>query len=89
MSVANTLWICHPPLVQVDIPVLTDKDVEDLQQFCAAYHMDYVAASFVQTAADVRFIRDTLDAAPGGQHVKIIAKIENEAGLTHFDDILA
>ena len=68
--------------------MLTTKDVEDLQKFCVPNHMDFVAASFVQTAADVRFIRDTLDAVPGGHAVKIIAKIENEAGLAHYDDIL-
>jgi pyruvate kinase len=72
----------------VDIPVLIPKDVADLQQFLVPNRMDYVAASFVQTAADVRFIRETLDAVPGGPAVKIIAKIENEAGLAHYDDIL-
>ncbi len=44
-------------MVQVDIPVLTAKDIEDLQDFAAKNDMDYVAASFVQTADDVRFIR--------------------------------
>ncbi len=34
--------------VKVDIPVLTTKDVEDLQKFCVKNHMDFVAASFVQ-----------------------------------------
>ena len=36
------------PGVKVDIPVLTDKDIDDLQLFAAKHHMDYVAASFVQ-----------------------------------------
>ncbi len=34
--------------VHVDIPVLTAKDTEDLQQFCVKNNMDFVAASFVQ-----------------------------------------
>ena len=38
----------------MDIPVLTEKDVEDLQQFCVKNKMDFVAASFVQTADDIR-----------------------------------
>jgi hypothetical protein len=35
-----------------------------------------------------RFIREVLDRS-GGSFVKIIAKIENEAGLENYDDILS
>ncbi|GFH12675.1 pyruvate kinase [Haematococcus lacustris] len=49
--------------------------------------MDFVAASFVQSKADVQFIRRILDEA-GGQHIKIISKIENYEGLANFDEIL-
>eukprot|EP00976_Prorocentrum_cordatum_P018949 383946-Prorocentrum_minimum.AAC.1 len=49
--------------------------------------MDYVAASFVQSGEDVQFIRKTLNEA-GGLRVKIISKIENQAGLDNFDEIL-
>ena len=41
----------------------------------------------MQTGADVRLIRKTLDDA-GGHHVKIISKIENAEGLANIDDIL-
>jgi pyruvate kinase len=68
--------------------VLTPKDVDDLQQFCCRNKMDFVAASFVQSADDVRFIRKTLDEA-GGHGVQIISKIESSHGLINFDDILA
>lgn len=44
-------------------------------------------ASAPQTQQDVRTIRRVLDEA-GGQQVQIISKIENEAGLENFDDIL-
>eukprot|EP00198_Chlamydomonas_reinhardtii_P006402 XP_001695738.1 pyruvate kinase [Chlamydomonas reinhardtii] len=76
------------PGVHVDIPVLTPKDIEDLQKFCVGNDMDFVAASFVQSADDVRLIRRVLDEA-GGYNVQIISKIENEAGLKYFDGILA
>ncbi|MEW5302336.1 MAG: hypothetical protein WDW36_005135 [Sanguina aurantia] len=81
---------CNLPGVKVDIPVLTGKDIADLQGFCAQYQMDYVAASFVQSADDVRFIRQVLDSAPcgGGERVKIISKIENAEGLVNYDEIL-
>eukprot|EP00798_Chlamydomonas_sp_ICE-L_P001363 gene1363-32726_t len=78
---------CNLPGVKVDIPVLTSKDVEDLQHFCVKNKMDFVAASFVQTGDDVKFIRKILDDA-GGVNVKIISKIENAAGLEHYDAIL-
>jgi pyruvate kinase len=78
---------CNLPGVKVDLPVLMAKDIDDLQNFCCKHGMDFVAASFVQSKADVDFIRRILDEA-GGQHVKIISKIENQAGLVHFDEIL-
>mmetsp|Transcript_51872 Transcript_51872/g.108388 ORF Transcript_51872/g.108388 Transcript_51872/m.108388 type:complete len:557 (-) Transcript_51872:10-1680(-) len=78
---------CNLPGVKVDIPVLTTKDIDDLQNFCVKNKMDYVAASFVQTGEDVQFIRRVLDEV-GGQDVEIISKIENEAGLEHIDDII-
>jgi pyruvate kinase len=36
----------------------------------------------------VRFIRKVLDEA-GGQDVRIISKIENEAGVRNIDEIIA
>ena len=41
----------------------------------------------LQSAADVQFIRKTLDDA-GGTRVKIISKIENAEGLINYDEIL-
>eukprot|EP00197_Chlamydomonas_leiostraca_P003230 CAMPEP_0202871352 /NCGR_PEP_ID=MMETSP1391-20130828/18463_1 /ASSEMBLY_ACC=CAM_ASM_000867 /TAXON_ID=1034604 /ORGANISM="Chlamydomonas leiostraca, Strain SAG 11-49" /LENGTH=99 /DNA_ID=CAMNT_0049552121 /DNA_START=3 /DNA_END=299 /DNA_ORIENTATION=+ len=49
--------------------------------------MDFVAASFVQSADDVKYIRKILDDA-GGQNVRIICKIENQAGLENIDGII-
>ncbi len=63
-----------PPGVLVQLPVLGPQDVQDVQDFAAKHGMDLVAASFVQSADDVRFIRKTLDEA-GGQHIKIISKV--------------
>lgn len=63
------------------------KDIEDLQQFCCKFGLDFVAASFVQSREDVLFIRRILDEA-GGQSVRIISKIENQEGLRNYDEIL-
>ena len=71
----------------MDLPVLMEKDIDDLQNFACKNQMDYVAISFVQTGKDVKFVRQVLDEA-GGTNIKIISKIENQAGLDNFDDIL-
>jgi len=63
------------------------KDIDDIQNFACKKKMDFVAASFVQSAEDIRFIRRVLDEA-GGQKIKIIAKIENFEGLKNYDEIL-
>lgn len=42
--------------VLVDLPVLGPKDINDVQKFAAANGMDFVAASFVQSADDVRWV---------------------------------
>ena len=39
---------CNLPGVQVDLPVLAPKDIDDLQQFSCKHGVDFVAASFVQ-----------------------------------------
>ena len=47
---------CHPlPGVQVDLPVLAPNDILDVQKFGVKNNMDYIAASFVQSAEDVRY----------------------------------
>ena len=79
---------CNLPGVTVDIPVLTEKDMDDLINFGCKHGVDYVAASFVQSGDDVRRIRRVLD-ENGGQRIQIISKIENGAALDNFDDILA
>ena len=66
------------PNVKVDLPVLQEKDINDLQKFGVPNQVDFVAASFVQSAADVLYIRSILDADPRGKDIKIISKIENQ-----------
>jgi len=75
------------PGVKVELPVLQEKDIDDLVNFAVPQKVDYIAASFVQSAADIAFIRKTL--GPEGKDIKIIAKIENQEGLDKFDEILA
>merc|ERR1740138_511367 len=73
------------PGCKVDLPVLQEKDKMDLVKFGIPQGVDFVAASFVQSAEDVKFIRQTLGLR--GRSIKIISKIENEEGLKNFDEI--
>merc|ERR1719456_1388194 len=75
------------PGVLVDLPVLGETDKHDILNFGIPYGVNYVAASFVQSGSDVDSIRALLGEA--GSHIKIVSKIENEAGLRNFDEILA
>mmetsp|Transcript_13824 Transcript_13824/g.36972 ORF Transcript_13824/g.36972 Transcript_13824/m.36972 type:complete len:426 (+) Transcript_13824:294-1571(+) len=77
---------CNLPGVKVDLPVLQQKDIDDLVNFGIPHGVDFIAASFVQSAADVKLIRDTL--GPRGRNIKIISKIENEEGLKNIDEII-
>ncbi|CAD7927678.1 unnamed protein product [Amoebophrya sp. A25] len=74
------------PGVYVDLPVLQDKDKEDILKFGIPNGVDFIAASFVQNLGDVQMIRETLGLR--GRGIKIISKIENEEGLRNFDEIL-
>jgi len=75
------------PGVQVDLPILSEKDKNDIMVFGPKHEIDMVAASFVQSKENVETIRKVLHES-GQPHVKIIAKIENQAGLNNFDEIL-
>merc|ERR1712048_434800 len=77
---------CNLPGVKVDLPVLQEKDKKDLVEFGIPQGVDFVAASFVQDAKDVTFIRDTLGIR--GRSIKIISKIENQEGINNIDAII-
>ncbi len=74
------------PGVKVELPALTEKDIADITEGIKR-GFDFIAASFVRKAADVKAIRDLLN-AKGGQKVKIISKIENQEGIENFEEIL-
>jgi len=78
---------CNLPGVKVDLPVLQEKDIDDLVNFGIPHGVDFVAASFVQSADDVKLIRKTLGLR--GRSIKIVPKIENEEGLKNIDAIIA
>ncbi|MGH7391710.1 MAG: pyruvate kinase [Candidatus Rokuibacteriota bacterium] len=66
------------------LPVLGAKDLDDLR-FGLEQGVDYVGLSFVRSAEDVHTARAHIEAL-GGQ-APVIAKIETQAALDHFDAI--
>jgi pyruvate kinase len=74
------------PGVPLPIPSLTRKDIADLE-FALQLGVDYVALSFVRSAADVRDLKAIIEQA--GVHAHVIAKIEKSEAIDVLDDILA
>jgi pyruvate kinase len=73
------------PGVPIPIPSLTRKDMDDLE-LALALEVDFVALSFVRSAADVRDLCALLEQA--GSHAHVIAKIEKAEAVDALDDIL-
>ncbi len=73
------------PGVAVSVPAMSEKDVADLR-LALRLGVDFVALSFVRSAADVEDVRKVMDEE--GVHVPVIAKIEKPQAIDHLDDIV-
>ena len=73
------------PGVQLPIPSLTRKDIDDLQ-FALELGVDFVALSFVRSASDVQALKTLIEAS--GSTAYVIAKIEKAEAVAVLDDIL-
>lgn len=74
------------PDVVLNLPFLSEQDAEDLQ-YASEVGAEFVAASFVSNAFDVREIRNFLRRKRASR-IDIIAKIENSSGVQNIDDIM-
>jgi pyruvate kinase len=74
------------PNVKLNMEYLSPQDREDIL-FGIAQDVDYIAASFVRSAEDVRAVRQLLD-ENGGKEIMVIAKIESTQGVENFEEIL-
>ena len=68
-----------------ELPAITDKDLGDLA-LAADMGADFVALSFVRSAADMEQLRARLD--EHGWRGRTIAKIEKIEGYEHLDEII-
>lgn len=74
------------PGVTVSAPSMTEKDLKDAR-FGAEMGVDFVALSFVRTAADVLKLRNLLNELHHSE-IKIIAKIEKPDAVKNLREIL-
>ncbi len=64
---------------------LSSDDKDDIL-FGLENGIDYIALSFVSNQNDVKSVRNFID-RNGGEHVELIAKIENQSGIDNIDSI--
>jgi pyruvate kinase len=73
------------PKVNFNLPALSEKD-RDYVRFAVEQDCDFIAHSFVRSKEDVQAVQAILDEHKSS--IKIIAKIENQEGVDHIDEIL-
>src|ERR671937_652 len=74
------------PGVPIPIPALTRKDMDDLE-LALEIGVDFLALSFVRSAADVRDLRGLIEQS--GSHAHVIAKVEKAEAIDVLDEVLA
>jgi pyruvate kinase len=71
------------PDINLQFPTLTEKDKEDIE-VAIRNNLDFISISFVRNAQDILNVKELIK----DSDIKIIAKIENQEGIDHFDEIL-
>ncbi|QBF34561.1 pyruvate kinase [Mycoplasmopsis phocirhinis] len=74
------------PNVDFSLPFLSDKDINDIK-FGIEYGVDFIAASFVNSAKNVNELRELLN-NNGGEQIQIISKIESQIAINNIDEII-
>lgn len=73
------------PGMQLSTPAVTEKDLNDLE-FATKHRIDFIALSFVRHPDDILGLKNWLLAK--GHNIPIIAKIEKQEAVDHFEAIL-
>ncbi len=74
------------PGVTLNFEFMSAKDKADIEWACDN-DLDFLAASFVRNANDLKEIIDVL-AKKGNTHLQIISKIESQDGVENIDEII-
>lgn len=75
----------NAPGEHIDLPAVTDRDRENIL-LAIDLDIDFIAHSFVRSAADVQEVQKILD--EHHSEIKIISKIENQEGVDNIEEIL-
>ncbi len=73
------------PGVEVSVPAMSDKDVDDLR-WALSLPVDMIALSFVRRASDVEDVRKVMEEV--GVLVPVVAKIEKPQAIDNLDEII-
>ena len=73
------------PGEHIELPALTEKDKANIL-LAIEEDIDFIAHSFVRSAADVLAVQKILD--EHNSDIKIISKIENQEGVDNIDEII-
>ena len=74
------------PGIELKLEYISKKDEEDIRWACQN-RVDFLAASFVRRPDDILKVRKLLTDC-GGARVQIIAKIENQEGVSNIESII-
>jgi pyruvate kinase len=72
------------PFVQLNTALVTERD-HVMTAFARELEVDFIGISFVESAAHVQAIRQLV----GGRTPQILAKVENQGGMDHLEEIVA
>ncbi|KAL3620668.1 hypothetical protein CASFOL_035580 [Castilleja foliolosa] len=75
------------PGVVVDLPTLTNKDMDDILLWGIPNKIDIIALSFVRKGSDLIEVRNLL--GEDAKSIILMSKVENQEGVSNFDEILA
>lgn len=76
------------PGCTIPSPALAQPTFNDIKNFACTHRVDFVSAAYIQTAEDAQYLRRFMVECDHGDSIRLIARIENEAGLRNVDDIL-
>ncbi|MBQ4060683.1 MAG: pyruvate kinase [Bacilli bacterium] len=77
--------LVNVPSIETSIPCISNEDSQVLKFACGA-HVDFIGASFVRNANDVKEVKEFVKNE--GSDALVYAKIENKSAVDHFDEIL-
>lgn len=74
------------PGIKLSLPFISEQDKDDIA-FAVQEDFDFIAASFTRNAQDIMALRAELE-KHNCHKIRIIAKIENYAGVENIDEII-